>query len=121
MKELDQWFQQLLIYFAVEESNTFEVFDVEDGLLLRLGMDHVFELLRLIQDIPIDQLMGRRDFPLNRWDPISYLDRIRLMYDSVLYVLGEQRWRHLQMFFEEDLSRGLTVLSPTLGSEVSPT
>lgn len=66
-----------------------------------LGLDHVFALLERLQAVPTDRLLGRRDFPLEHWDPIAYLDRIRLMYDAVLYVLGEQRWRHLQVFFDE--------------------
>lgn len=66
-----------------------------------LGMDHVFELLQRLQSIPTDRLLGRRDFPLNHWDPIGYLERLRLMYDQVLFVLGEQRWRRLLLFFDE--------------------
>ena len=66
-----------------------------------LGQDHVFELLRRLQAVPTDRLLGRRDFPLNHWDPIGYLERLRLMYDAVLFVLGETRWRHLQLFFDE--------------------
>ena len=68
-----------------------------------LSMDHVFELLRLIQDIPVDHLLGRRDFPLNRWDPVSLLERVRLMYDPVLYVIGEARWGRALEFFTEAL------------------
>ena len=66
-----------------------------------LGMEHVFELLQKLQAVPADRLLGRRDFPLNHWDPIGYLERIRLMYDAVLYVLGEARWRQLQALFDE--------------------
>jgi aminoglycoside phosphotransferase (APT) family kinase protein len=68
-----------------------------------LSMDHVFELLRAIQGIPLDQLLGRRDFPLNRWDPVSYLERVRLMYDPVLFVIGEARWGRTLAFFKEAL------------------
>ena len=68
-----------------------------------LSMDHVFELLNAIQDIPVAQLLGRRDFPLNRWDPVSYLDRVRLMYDPVLFVIGEERWGRALEFFQEAL------------------
>ena len=68
-----------------------------------LGMDQLFELLQKLQAISIERLMGRRDFPLNHWDPISYLDRIRLMYDPVLFVIGEQRWTRSQDFFNEAL------------------
>lgn len=66
-----------------------------------LSQDHVFRLLEQLQNLSIERLLGRRDFPVQHWDPVSYLDRIRLMYDAVLYVLGEQRWRHLQVFFDE--------------------
>jgi aminoglycoside phosphotransferase (APT) family kinase protein len=66
-----------------------------------LLQDHVLELLRRLQSVPTDRLLGRRDFPLNHWDPIGYLERIRLMYDAVLNVLGEPRWRHLLKFFDE--------------------
>jgi aminoglycoside phosphotransferase (APT) family kinase protein len=68
-----------------------------------LSMDHVFELLALIQDIPVGQLLGRRDFPLNRWDPVSILERVRLMYDPVLFVIGEDRWGWALDFFKEAL------------------
>ncbi len=66
-----------------------------------LLQDHVFELLERLQQVPTDRLLGRRDFPLNHWDPIGYLERIRLMYDTVINVLGEPRWRQLQKFFDE--------------------
>jgi len=66
-----------------------------------LAQDHIFDLLRQLQAVPTERLLGRRDFPLNHWDPIGYLDRIRLMYEEVLPVLGDQRWRHLQSFFGE--------------------
>ena len=68
-----------------------------------LSQDHVFELIQKLQAIPKERLMGRRDFPLNHWDPVSYLDRIRLMYDPVLFVIGEQRWTWVQTFFKEAL------------------
>lgn len=66
-----------------------------------IGQEHVVELLRRLRQLPTDRLMGRRGFPLEHWDPIGYLDRIRHMYDAVLFVLGEARWRHLQRFFAE--------------------
>lgn len=66
-----------------------------------LLQDHVFELLQRLQSVPTDRLLGRRDFPLNHWNPIGYLERIRLMYDAVLNVVGEPRWRHLLKFFDE--------------------
>ncbi|MCB9879631.1 MAG: aminoglycoside phosphotransferase family protein [Planctomycetes bacterium] len=66
-----------------------------------IGQDHVHELLRRLAAIPTDRLLGRRSFPLEHWDPIGYLDRIRAMYDAVLFTIGEARWRHLQRFFGE--------------------
>ncbi|MFY9342708.1 MAG: aminoglycoside phosphotransferase family protein [Planctomycetota bacterium] len=66
-----------------------------------LGQDHVLELLAALARVPTERLLGRRDFPLEHWDPISYLDRIRAMYDAVLFVLGDQRWRAVQRFFSE--------------------
>ena len=66
-----------------------------------IGQDHVHALLQRLAAVPTDRLMGRRGFPLEHWDPIGYLDRIRSMYDAVLFVLGEPRWRQLQRFFGE--------------------
>lgn len=66
-----------------------------------LGLDHVFELLAAMHRFSTDRLLGRRSFPLEHWDPIGYLDRIRGMYDAVLFVLGEARWRHVHRFFAE--------------------
>ncbi|MEC7583065.1 MAG: aminoglycoside phosphotransferase family protein [Planctomycetota bacterium] len=66
-----------------------------------LSQDHIFELLQQLQAIPTDRLLGRRDFPVNHWDTISYVDRIRLMYDALLPVLGDRRWRQLLTFFDE--------------------
>lgn len=66
-----------------------------------LGQDHVLSLLQQLEALPTERLMGRRGLPLEHWDPIGYLDRIRTMYDAVLNVLGEARWRHLQRFFAE--------------------
>jgi aminoglycoside phosphotransferase (APT) family kinase protein len=66
-----------------------------------LGMDHVFELLRKLRALPTDRLLGRRDFPLDHWHPVSYIERIRAMYESVLPVVGDHRWRNLQMFLGE--------------------
>jgi aminoglycoside phosphotransferase len=68
-----------------------------------LGQDHVFELLSELQSIGVDTLLGRRNFPLNRWDTVSYLDRVRLMYDPVLFVIGERRWTRIQEFYKEAL------------------
>lgn len=66
-----------------------------------IGQEHVIELLRRLGEVPSDRLLGRRGFPLEHWDPIGYLDRIRAMYDAVLFVLGEARWRQVQRFFGE--------------------
>lgn len=66
-----------------------------------LGMDHVFELLDKLQGVPTERLLGRRGLPLNHWHPIGYLEGIRQMYDAVLFAIGDQRWRQLQLFFDE--------------------
>lgn len=66
-----------------------------------IGQEHVTTLLGKLAAMPTDRLMGRRGFPLEHWDPIGYLDRIRHMYDAVLFALGEERWRTLQWFFGE--------------------
>jgi aminoglycoside phosphotransferase (APT) family kinase protein len=66
-----------------------------------IGQDHVLSLLQRLAELPTERLLGRRDFPLEHWDPIGYLDRIRAMYDAVLAVLGDARWRHAQRFFAE--------------------
>jgi len=68
-----------------------------------LSQANLFELIAALQDISVDRVMGRRDFPLNHWDPVSYRDRIRMMYDPVLQVIGERRWNAVQHFFEEAL------------------
>lgn len=68
-----------------------------------LAMDHVFELLERLRGIPLEMLLGRRHFPLNHWDAVSYIERARLMYDPVLYVIGESRWNRVQEFFQEAL------------------
>lgn len=66
-----------------------------------IGQDHIIELLERLAKVPTERLLGRRGLPLEHWDPISYLDRTRAMYDSVLFVLGESRWRAVQRFFSE--------------------
>lgn len=68
-----------------------------------LAMDHVFELLAMLRSIPYENLLGRRDFPLSRFDPVSYLERVRQMYDPVLFVIGEERWTRTMEFYEEVL------------------
>ncbi|MEZ5962334.1 MAG: phosphotransferase [Planctomycetota bacterium] len=57
-----------------------------------IGSDHVFELLERIAWIKPEVLLGRRDFPVNRWDAVSYLDRVRMMYDPVVELIGARRW-----------------------------
>lgn len=66
-----------------------------------LGLDHVVALLDKLTRLPTERLLGRRGFPLEHWDPVAYLDRVRSMYDAVLNVLGESRWRQTQRFFAE--------------------
>jgi len=68
-----------------------------------LGQDHVFALLSELRNLEVDSLLGRRNFPLNRWDTVSYLDRVRMMYDPVLFVIGEKRWTRTQEFFTQAL------------------
>ena len=68
-----------------------------------LAQENLFELLNKMQQVPLERLMGRRAFPLNHWDPVSYLDRVRLMYDPVLFVIGERRWGRTLEFFKEAL------------------
>ena len=66
-----------------------------------LGADHVFALMAKLQSLPIERLLGRRHLPLNHWDPVGYAERARMMYDPVLFVVGEQRWRRLEEFYRE--------------------
>lgn len=68
-----------------------------------IGQDHVLELLVKLAAMTTDHLVGRRGFPLEHWDPVAYLERVRAMYDTVLFVLGESRWRKVQSFFAEAL------------------
>lgn len=68
-----------------------------------LGMDQMLGLHQRLKAIPTALFLGRRDFPLNHWDVVSYLDRVRLMYDPVLQVIGPRRWRQMQDFYGEAL------------------
>jgi aminoglycoside phosphotransferase (APT) family kinase protein len=68
-----------------------------------LAQDDVFDLLDRLAAMPTGHLLGRRGFPVDHWDPVSYLDRVRGMYDTVLFVVGESRWRKVQSFFAEAL------------------
>jgi aminoglycoside phosphotransferase (APT) family kinase protein len=66
-----------------------------------LGLDQIFSALQSLRAIRADQLLGRRDFPLSHWDVVSYVDRVRLMYDQVLTVIGQKRWRRALDLFDE--------------------
>lgn len=66
-----------------------------------LGVDQIFDAMSTLRAIRTDHLLGRRDFPLNHWNVVSYLDRVRLMYDPVLGVIGQRRWRRALEFFNE--------------------
>jgi len=66
-----------------------------------VSQEHILTLLERLAAMGTDRLLGRRGLPLEHWDPVAYLDRIRSMYDAVLNVLGEARWRQLQRFFAE--------------------
>ncbi len=68
-----------------------------------LGVDHVFDLLEALRWIRPEVLLGRRDFPVNRWDVVSYLDRVRMMYDDVAPVIGERRWPRILSVLTEAL------------------
>lgn len=68
-----------------------------------LAIDHVFALLEKLQSLPLERLLGRRDFPLNHWDAVGCLERARWMYDPVLFVVGEKRWNRTELFFREAL------------------
>ena len=67
------------------------------------GQEHVLDLLDKLARMSTAPLVGRRGCPLEHWDPITYLERVRKMYDTVLFVLGESRWRKVQSFFAESL------------------
>ena len=68
-----------------------------------LAIDHVFALLDKLQSLPLERLLGRRDFPLNHWDAVGCLERARWMYDPVLFVVGERRWNRTELFFRDAL------------------
>ena len=68
----------------------------------QLGSESIFDLLRRLQEIPMDRLMGRRNFPLNRWDIPSLRDRVvRLMYDPLIFIVGEETWAKIRAFYRE--------------------
>lgn len=68
-----------------------------------LSVDHVFDLLETMRWIRPEVLLGRRDFPVNRWDVVSYLDRVRMMYEEVAPVIGERRWPRILSVLTEAL------------------
>lgn len=68
-----------------------------------VGSDQIFAVLEQIQFVRPEVLLGRRDFPVNRWDAVSYLDRVRLMYEPVIEVLGPRRWVRVLSALEEAL------------------
>lgn len=78
-----------------------------------VGQEHVLELLNRLSRLPTERLLGRRDLPLEHWDPIGYLERLRSMYDAVLFAVGEERWRQMQRFFGEAV-RWTDARKPTL-------
>ncbi|GEM_PF-2142599 len=67
-----------------------------------LSSTDIYQILDQFQDLPMDRLMGRRNFPLNRWDIASLRDRVvRLMYDPLIFILGEDTWAEVRNFFNE--------------------
>ncbi len=66
-----------------------------------LGTEHVFDLIARMREVQLDMLLGRRYFPLNHWDVVSYVDRVRLMYEDVIEGIGDERWRRTLEFFTE--------------------
>jgi len=70
-----------------------------------LAASNVFDMLGAMQGLAMDRLTGRRNFPLNRWDIASLRDRVvRLMYDPLIFVVGEETWAALRRFFTEAMS-----------------
>lgn len=67
-----------------------------------LSADNVFDLLGRLRSLPMERLMGRRNFPLRRWDIASLRDRVvRLMYEPLIFVVGERTWADIRGFFRE--------------------
>ena len=66
-----------------------------------LSVSHVTELIDKLRGISLPNLLGRRDFPLNHWDLVGMKERIRLLYEHVIDVIGDDRWRRAQEFFIE--------------------
>ena len=70
--------------------------------LEQLSAETVFDLLTRIKAIPMERLMGRRNFPLNRWDLPALRDRVvRLMYEPLIFIVGEEIWSQIRKFFNE--------------------
>lgn len=68
----------------------------------QLSADTVFDLLSRVRAIPMERLMGRRNFPLNRWDVASLRDRVvRLMYEPLIFIVGEDLWSQIRRFYRE--------------------
>jgi hypothetical protein len=67
-----------------------------------LSADNVFDLLGRLRALPMERLMGRRNFPLNRWDIAALRDRVvRLMYEPLIWIVGEGIWAELRRFYAE--------------------
>jgi hypothetical protein len=67
-----------------------------------LSADNVFDLLGRLRALPMERLMGRRNFPLRRWDIASLRDRVvRLMYEPLIFVAGEETWAYIRTFYRE--------------------
>ncbi|MGE0142040.1 MAG: aminoglycoside phosphotransferase family protein [Planctomycetota bacterium] len=66
-----------------------------------LGIDQVMTVMDALRSLRAESMLGRRDFPLNHWDVVSYVERVRLMYDPLLSVIGQRRWRRALDFFDE--------------------
>ncbi len=67
-----------------------------------LGISEILDLLGMIRNLPMERLLGRRNFPINRWDIVSLRDRVvRLMYDPLILVVGEDTWSDIRRFYDE--------------------
>jgi aminoglycoside phosphotransferase (APT) family kinase protein len=68
----------------------------------QIGASGIFDLLARFQDLDIDRMRGRRNFPLNRWDVVSLRDRVvRLMYEPLIFIVGEEMWLRIRDFYTE--------------------
>ncbi|PIE25453.1 MAG: hypothetical protein CSA62_01110 [Planctomycetota bacterium] len=67
-----------------------------------LSSAEVFGLLERFQELDIDRMRERRNFPLNHWDVLSLRDRVvRLMYEPLIYIVGEEIWMQIRDFYTE--------------------